>query len=175
MSILCVIRQKTKPIVGLTPQPHRVATRPWPEAADTATPTKVSEASCAGTNDYDRLTVPSCLGFSTAGDEAEEGPIYNYARIFTWSQFAGVTENAFRSTLHSLRRGRNCSGQPWDSAQRPDNNLEGTASQVARFCGIGTKSVVAYPEWGKIQGDIWCDIIIASTAAMWVQWGTTGS
>ena len=118
--------------------------------------------------------MPSWLGFSVAGDEGEEGPIYNYARIFTWSQFAGAMESAFKSTMRSLRSGMNCSGKPWDSLQRPGNNLQGTATEVARFCGIGTNSVMAYPKWSKIKADFWFEMIIASTAAMWVQWGTTG-
>lgn len=126
------------------------------------------------TNDYQRLQVPNWYGFSVAGDEAEEGPLYNYARPLTWWRFASSIESAFSNTVASLRGGRNCADQPWDPHILAETNLAGTMSQLAKYCGFDTRPIPAYAEWEDISSEVWHRLIIASLVAMWVQWGTTG-
>lgn len=126
------------------------------------------------TNDYARLEVPKWFGFDVAGDEKEEGPLYNYARPFTWWQFASAIEQAFASTLSSLRSGQNCQGQPWDTHQLPEPNLAGTAAQVTRYSGCDTRPFLAYPEWKDISAKVWHRMGISILLAFIIQWGTTG-
>jgi len=90
--------------------------------------------------------VPNWFGFDVKGDEKEEGPLYNYARPFTWWQFASSIEQAFATTLSSLRSGDNCQEKPWEMHRLPDPNLAGTAMQVAKYCGFATRPILAYPE-----------------------------
>lgn len=159
-----------KPL-GLTPQPHRVSTfggKGVSAAYLENCPDRVS------TNDYARLEVPNWFGFDVGGDEKEEGPLFNYARPFTWWQFASAIEEAFAATLSSLRNGDSCQEQAWDLHQKTEANLTGTATQVAKYCGLGTRPVLAYPEWNRINAKVWHRMLIAALLAIWVQFGTTG-
>lgn len=137
-------------------------------------PTVGSGPGRISTNDYARLEVANWFGFDVAGDEKEEGPLYNYARPLTWWQFASSIETAFDATLSSLRTGNNCQEKAWDMHQLPEPNLAGTASQVAKFSGFDTRPILAYPEWKYIKAKVWHRMMIASLVALWVQWGTTG-
>ena len=118
--------------------------------------------------------MPNWFGFDVAGDEKEEGPLYNYARPFTWWQFASAIEQAFAATLANLRSGDNVQEHEWDMHQLPEPNLAGTATQVAKYCGFATRPILAYPEWRHISAKVWHRILISGLVALFVQWGTTG-
>jgi hypothetical protein len=88
--------------------------------------------------------VPSCLGFSIAGDEKQEGPTFNYARVFTWWHVARQVHDAFATTDRNLRARRDLTG-----AARPDvhrfrqHDLVGDCYSVLRYCGLATTSTAA--------------------------------
>ncbi|OCL07000.1 hypothetical protein AOQ84DRAFT_398719 [Glonium stellatum] len=152
---------------GLALQPHRAATN---EAAFEAPPV---------TN----LELPSWCGADVIGDERLEGPIFNYARVFTWWQLARTIESATATTLAALADGRTCKpgvdkpdGSLWNSNKRPEENLAGDSYTTARYCGLdlGRAPIMAYPEWSEIAAEVWKRIFVAAVFAIFVQWGTTG-
>ena len=49
--------------------------------------------------DYDLLKIPTWLGLGIEGDEALSGPIFNYARLFTFREFSSTITSAFRAAL----------------------------------------------------------------------------
>lgn len=157
--------------LGLTPQHYRV---PTSGGQDGSAAYVGNAPGRIGTDDYARLEVPNWFGFDVGGDEKEEGPLYNHARPFTWWQFASAIEHAFAATLSSLRNGDNCQEQPWDKHQLPEYNLEGTATQVAKYCGLDTYPILAYPEWNEISAKVWHRMLLAALLAIWVQFGTAG-
>ncbi|KAJ6495238.1 hypothetical protein C8R45DRAFT_1094898 [Mycena sanguinolenta] len=48
------------------------------------------------------LPAPTWLGIDVRGDERLEGPIFNYARAFTWFAFAEHVRTAFRNSINSI-------------------------------------------------------------------------
>lgn len=123
---------------------------------------------------FKEWTSPSWATFHVTGDEAKEGPIYNYARVLTWWKFSTAIEKTFEALIISLRGQNNCRNQDWIGSASLEYNLAGTASDVARFCGLDTANLDAYPEWKDIGSHVWHQIAIAAAVAIWVQWGTTG-
>ena len=124
--------------------------------------------------DADRLAssrLPTFWGFSLLGEEAKEGPIFNYARVFTSAKFSNVTIEAFRAMIEQIRSrravdGANC--QPGQSIK-----VVGTTDQLSAYIGSPNTSR-PYSPWREIPGKTWQNIIIASLIAILVQWGTTG-
>ncbi|KAF2117030.1 hypothetical protein BDV96DRAFT_644465 [Lophiotrema nucula] len=152
---------------GLAIQPHRVQTN---EAAFEVPPV---------TN----LELPGWLGADIMGDEKREGPIFNYARVFTWWQLARTIESALTTTVNGIATGQTCkpgqektSVRPWNSDRRPEENLAGDSYTTAQYCGLDLNhgQILAYPDWDEITADVWKRIFVASVAALFVQWGTTG-
>jgi hypothetical protein len=50
------------------------------------------------------------MGMDVGGDEGLEGPIFNYARVFTWWQLANQLHDAFRTTAEKIEAGIPCQG-----------------------------------------------------------------
>lgn len=153
---------------GLAVQPHRVQTN---EAAFEVPPVV-------------NLTLPGWLGADIMGDEKRPGPIFNYARVFTWWQLARTVEAALTTSVNGIATGQTCkqsseksSPLPWNMDRRPEENLAGDSYTTAQYCGLDLNrgQIIAYPEWGDIAPDVWKRIFVASIMAMFVQWGTTGS
>lgn len=120
------------------------------------------------------LSNPSWATFHVTGDEAKEGPIHNYARVFTWWKFSTVIEKAFEALIINLRGQKNCRNEDWISDSSLEINLSGTADDVSRFCGLDKANLDAYSDWKDIGSNVWHQIAIAAAVAVWVQWGTTG-
>ena len=137
-----------------------------------------------------QLKLPTWLGADIRGDEKHEGPIYNYARVFTWWQSASIIEAAFDTTITNLEGRRDAHNRPWIPNMRAEDNLVGDAIEMAIYSGLATEratednieaateieslSIAAYPEWASIRAHVWNRIIFASFVALFVQWGTTG-
>jgi hypothetical protein len=115
---------------------------------------------------------PQWLGMSVQGDEAIEGPAYNYARVFTWWRFATIVRDGFDTTINNIAHDRTCHGRQWDALLR-DENLTGDMQQTAAYCGLAPDQPLA-PYIENISADIWKRILIASLFAIFMQWGTTG-
>jgi hypothetical protein len=152
---------------GLAVQPHRVQTN---QAAFEVPPV---------TN----LELPGWLGADIMGDEKREGPIFNYARVFTWWQLAQTIETALTTTLNNIATGQTCKPaqekdvvRTWNNDRRPEENLAGDSYTTAQYCGLDLThgQIVAYPEWSDISVNVWKRVVIASLIAIFVQWGTTG-
>ena len=124
---------------------------------------------------------PSIWSIALTGHENEEGPIYNYARVFTNERFAETVIYGFENVLRKIESGESPRGQ-WrkhdERGMRVDthDNLAGTASQYHSFCGFDDQPSILenYPSWGAIPKKLWRHIIVASLMALFVQWGTTG-
>ena len=50
----------------------------------------------------DPIKIPKIFVFDISGDEARQGPTYNYARLYTWSQFAKYVVRGFKQTLRTM-------------------------------------------------------------------------
>jgi hypothetical protein len=105
--------------------------------------------------DYEELRFPTWLGLTIEGDEALEGPLFNYARLFTFREFSSTITNAFVAYLESLKA---------DSNQKKD------IFAIAASCRLDSAFLQAYTPWHKI--DSWHHMLIAAGAAIFVQWGT---
>jgi hypothetical protein len=107
--------------------------------------------------DNEMLEVPTWLGFSIVGDEALEGPIFNYARLFTFREFSITIRKAFVANIASLKA---------------DNNRKRNIFEVAESCKLDEPLLHAYTPWQKIDSTVWHHMLIAAGAAIFVQWGT---
>ncbi|PSN75195.1 hypothetical protein BS50DRAFT_34271 [Corynespora cassiicola Philippines] len=150
---------------GLALQPHRTQTN---QGAFEVPPLR-------------HLKLPKWLGGDIIGDEKREGPIFNYARVFTWWQLAHQVESALSTAVDAVYRGEAClplqspaQSQKWVQSRR-EENIAGDAYTTAQYCGLNHGKILAYPAWKTIPADVWKRIFSASVAAMTVQWGTTGS
>ncbi|SPQ23026.1 292aed90-b939-4f33-9189-9e4aacd86745 [Thermothielavioides terrestris] len=108
------------------------------------------------------LEPPKTLGMDTRGDEAKEGPVYTYARVFTWWAFTRRILDAFETTLDKMVENRQCREMPNPVAieqqqpppanpPQPNNNnnnnkppptpprmLVGSAWQMSKYCNLPT-------------------------------------
>ena len=127
------------------------------------------------------LEIPSWLGAAVGGDEQRKGPIYNYARIFTWWQLASSIDAALLRTMDNVSNNRACppdAAAPypnWDYHATVQDNLVGDSGGTAKYCGLNTTRVIAYPNWGAVPSEVYRRIVAASTIALFLQWGTTGA
>ena len=124
----------------------------------------------------DREEVPILLGLDVRGDEARQGPIYNHARLFTWSQSARKIIHGFQSTVENIRNHQDCQGNHWEPHVHCKMELSGDAAELAEYTELPlNRPLPAYPEFRSRQPHVWWHSIIAGFLAMFVQWGTTGS
>ncbi|RMX95866.1 hypothetical protein D0868_11497 [Hortaea werneckii] len=133
-------------------------------------------------------------GLTVAGDEREEGPIYNYARLFTWCQVASTLHRALETTADNIADDEICDATsraqalhiqnpPPAQGQQPPpvapDEFTGDRVDTAMYCGLASRTrVLAYPEWQAMgEGDfpVYKHILGASAAALFLQWGTTGA
>jgi hypothetical protein len=110
-------------------------------------------------SDFEMLKVQTWLGFSIEGDEALEGPIFNYARLFTFREFSSTIRKAFVANIASLKT---------------DHNQAKNIFELAESCKLDEPLLEAYTPWQKIESKVWHHMLIAAGAAIFVQWGTVG-
>jgi len=128
--------------------------------------------------EVERLELPSWLGANVGGDEQLKGPIFNYARLFTWWQLASSIDHALSETMKSVINRKICAQNPpnlppdWRAA----THIRGDSGETAAYCGLDMRtSILAYPKWTEIPSKIYGRIFAASLVALLLQWGTTGS
>jgi hypothetical protein len=140
------------------------------------------------------LNFPEWLGSDIRGDERHSGPLFNYARVFTWWRFSQTICDALEEMLQNIDAGRSCqrveSGK-WDAFLELDDrqrqkrlkkwdfalgldNITGDSAEIANYCGLGKGPLPPYPTFHEIPSAIWKRILVASILAIFVQWGTTG-
>lgn len=149
---------------GLSPQPSRLQTAIG--ALDAPNP--------------GNLEVPKWCGADVEGDDKRKGPIYNYARLFTWWQLASTIDHAFWNTLEDVRKGTTCDTAPGSVPRNwnlhdPKSNLEGDIAGTTKYCGLDTSAINAYPRWSALPSEVYRRIFSASLWALFLQWGTTGA
>ncbi|KAK4988738.1 hypothetical protein LTR50_003702 [Elasticomyces elasticus] len=117
---------------------------------------------------------PSRWGVEFMGDESNEGPIHNYARVFTSVRFAEVITNSYSKAIRKIQKRQTPTGT-WQPRTPLRDNIHGSAAELARFCGLDSSEACRpYAKWDEIPGAVWHNIFIASVVAIFVQWGTTG-
>ncbi|KAJ8073073.1 hypothetical protein PM082_019941 [Marasmius tenuissimus] len=115
-------------------------------------------------------------------------PIYNYSRLFTWTEAAREVAACFsNATSHAESFKPVDSEMRWvysfelvDSEMRRvegdtvrSENRRGTSEQVVRYCF--SESQPLPPEIFEHASGVWTRLVIASLAALGLQWGTTGA
>ena len=98
---------------------------------------------------HDKLQVQTCMLMDVRGDERLEGPIFNYARVFTWSKLTGVLHNAFFTTVTNIENGVSVDDVDDVEAWTPEHNLVGDAIRTAEYCGLQIDNghwIRAYPD-----------------------------
>ncbi|KAE9363111.1 hypothetical protein N431DRAFT_475282 [Stipitochalara longipes BDJ] len=101
--------------------------------------------------DDEHLRLPTCLGFSIEGDEALEGALFNYARLFTFREFCSKITKAFDAHIESLKVG----------GEQKKGIVE-----VAAACRLDTVPLQAYNPWREIDASVWHQMLIAAGAAI---------
>ncbi|KAE9388397.1 hypothetical protein BT96DRAFT_947646 [Gymnopus androsaceus JB14] len=107
-------------------------------------------------------------------DQRCTSPIYNYARLFSWTAAVEEISDYFHEATRRSRLFQPVnSNTPWVSGDRnsplKDENRVGTSSQVVEYC---TSFFPRRSRWGS---GIWGRIVIASILALILQWGTAGA
>ena len=67
-------------------------------------PSTSTEDSGVGKPDDTCVHPPEWLRRSIPGDEAQQGPVFNYARIFTWWSLANIVFSAFKSMINEATK-----------------------------------------------------------------------
>ncbi|KAJ8131871.1 hypothetical protein O1611_g1750 [Lasiodiplodia mahajangana] len=132
-------------------------------------------------SDFD---IPNCLGLSVAGDEKQEGPAFNYARIFTWWNMANRLYQALEETDENLDKGLDLDLKHVPRDQKfGQDNLKGDVLALSRYCGltriderlgepgIEPEEISEYPRWSQLDSEFYQRMIIAMAIAVYVQWG----
>ncbi|RYP50939.1 hypothetical protein DL769_010883 [Monosporascus sp. CRB-8-3] len=129
-------------------------------------------------------TIPNCLGCSVPGDEKQEGPAFNYARIFTWWNMANRLHQALERTAINLELRLDLDEKtvPKDLKFK-QRNLKGDSLRLSRYCGLADtvhgqivpQDLKEYPEWSELDSGFYQRIVTAIAVALFVQWGTTGA
>ncbi|KAJ7624246.1 hypothetical protein DFH06DRAFT_1230060 [Mycena polygramma] len=104
---------------------------------------------------------PTWCGFDIRGDESREGPIFNYARLFTWFAVTTHVENGFDAAIASFQRG---------------TPVPQTTAKAARCCEWQEcEDLSAFMAWSELPGAVINHMWLAAIAAVFLQWGTTGA
>ena len=136
-------------------------------------------------------TIQNCLGCSVAGDEKQEGPAFNYARVFTWWNMARRLHQAFETTALNMERKNDLDEKPMPRDHKfKQRSLRGDTMRLSRYCGLAREVAVEgdgkqfqivpeelseYPRWGELDSAFYRRIAIATLMGLFVQWGTTAA
>lgn len=111
------------------------------------------------------------------GDEKRRGPVFNYARVFTYGHVVGTVHHALQTMMDNVRHHKPCGGQDgqWIAGKHHSTELQGSAENTEAYCGLDQREIFAYPEWSQIPGSLWAGIVVSAFVATLLQWGTTGA
>ncbi|THU93300.1 hypothetical protein K435DRAFT_967362 [Dendrothele bispora CBS 962.96] len=102
-------------------------------------------------------------------------PIFNYSRVFSWATVTEEVVDCFRQASKHTRDSRPVGGGKWVQDNQYDRiseaNRIGTAMQVQEYCQYYPTIQREY-RWGS---GVWSRIFVASSMALFLQWGTTGA
>lgn len=112
--------------------------------------------------------------FDIRGDEKSRGPLFNFARIFTYSHTIRHFRDALRATMENINDHKAITG-----AAAVDGDLKrqlrGNAWQTAQYAGLHDREIYAYPEWHEVDPFVWRGMAFSAFLALFLQWGTTGA
>ena len=109
------------------------------------------------------------------GDEKIRGPVFNYARLFTWWRLSQTMADAFDQLLDRMSRNETCSGASWNT-RVVEQNFIGDSERTAAYCGLGRdKRHATYADWAEIPLLIKMRMFYAALLALALQWSTTGA
>ena len=163
-------------------------------------PEKALEAT-SGFLDQDSIKIQDALWMNVQGDEARQGPVFNYARILTYPKLRKRIVKEFEEKLKSLRKleKRGDATDSGEEPQPPGNRLDpqdpacdsaSSRTQVpstpspgiraASTLGLesGTNGVgEPYMTWHQVSSSSeWkINFLISNAVAVFLQWGVTGS
>ncbi|THU93303.1 hypothetical protein K435DRAFT_670500 [Dendrothele bispora CBS 962.96] len=102
-------------------------------------------------------------------------PIFNYSRVFSWATVTEEVVDCFRQASKHAGDSRSVDGRQWLQDDHYDGiskaNRIGTARQVQEYCKYYPSTQRKY-RWGS---GVWSRIFVASSMALFLQWGTTGA
>ncbi|KAL2259338.1 hypothetical protein VTK26DRAFT_7005 [Humicola hyalothermophila] len=136
----------------------------------------------------------SLFGFSIHGDEIKPGPVYNYARIYTWRHAAQRLLSAFEAAASKLQQNQTLSGNLSPTALtladiQADRSL--STKKLSNYCGLLTPASGSPPNYNHtshinnnnnhnhqppsshLDADFRWQVLGAAVTAAVVQWGTT--
>ncbi|KAJ6495233.1 hypothetical protein C8R45DRAFT_1094892 [Mycena sanguinolenta] len=120
------------------------------------------------------LPAPTWLGIDVRGDERREGPIFNYARAFTWFAFADHVRTAFRNSINEIN-----ARDPLQAINQIPPVVPiplVTARDAAHCCGYEIpQHLGAFMSRTEIPAVAFQHIFFAAILALFLQWGTTGA
>ncbi|KAJ7608733.1 hypothetical protein FB45DRAFT_379373 [Roridomyces roridus] len=104
---------------------------------------------------------PTWFGFDIRGDERREGPIFNYARIFTWFAFTKHVHGGFHSAISKFQH---------------HASIPLTPEDAAAICDLEPQQdLVAFEGRKDISTTTIHHILGAALIACFLQWGITGA
>jgi hypothetical protein len=107
------------------------------------------------------LPPPRWWAHDVRGDEMREGPMFNYARGFTWFAFAEHVEGGFKTSIERFQ----------EMAAIPL-----TTEDAAACCGFAPREdLVAFAPYDKLPASAIRHMCYAALVAILLQWGTTGA
>ncbi|KAJ6522471.1 hypothetical protein B0H19DRAFT_1202764 [Mycena capillaripes] len=108
----------------------------------------------------ERAAPPMWCGFDVRGDERREGPIFNYARIFTWFAFAEHVGGGFETAIETFKA---------------KADIPVTSQDAADCCGFAPRQhLAAFAAWSDLP-TAFRHMFGAACVALFLQWGTTGA
>ena len=115
--------------------------------------------------------------FNIRGDEKRRGPVFNYARTFTYCHLVGTVTQALQTTIDNICDRKTCSGEHEFQEQGHRTGLLGNGACTEAYCGLDRpdREIYAYPEWSEIPSAIWIGMGFSAVLALILQWGTTGA
>ncbi|KAL0574342.1 hypothetical protein V5O48_007624, partial [Marasmius crinis-equi] len=125
------------------------------------------------TDNDDQKTTMLCT------DQHNTVPIYNYSRLFTWTSAVQTIAGCFaRATRHAKSRepvdlkAEWVEGE-WNVKVRPENR-SGTSFQIEAYC-FSVEPGAQSPPPEHLGSGVWRRMLLASFAALFLQWGTAGA
>jgi hypothetical protein len=133
--------------------------------------------------------VPKVWFWTIEGDEAKEGPAYNYARLFTQAQVQRQLLHGFTSTLRNLHAGYGAptftvGGAPFETNPRLplEETMSGTTEQMASFTHLPPESerdvpylMAAYMGWRQIDSEMVLHMLISLVSGLIILWCAIGA
>ena len=92
-----------------------------------------------------QIDEPFC--FNLRGVERDRGPIFNYARVYTYRHLINTVSKAIREMLDHMRDDQAQAHNGRGTDQTALLEFENNAQQTDLYCRLDKDEIWAYPEW----------------------------